>query len=82
MIIFPGAVNGKVFIPAKDGIFDQHRASSNEHLYALSKKFDERTQTRRFEAMSSLVPELNFPLTFQLNVITMYLHFIFWGTIS
>ena len=28
LIISPCAVNGKVFIPAKDGIFDQHRASS------------------------------------------------------
>jgi len=35
LIIFPGTVNGQVFI--------QHRASSNEHLYALSKKFDKRT---------------------------------------
>lgn len=29
-----------------------------------------------------LSSELNFPLTFQLNVITMYLHFIYRGTIS
>jgi len=54
LIISPGAVNGKVFIPAKDGIFDQHRASSNQHLYASSKKFDKRTQTRWFEALASL----------------------------
>ena len=47
LVIFPGAVNGKVFI--------QHRASSNQHLYASSKKFDKRTQTRRFEALASLV---------------------------
>jgi len=54
MIISPGAVNGKVFIPAEDGIFDQHRASSIQHLYASSKKFDKRTQTRLFEALASL----------------------------
>jgi len=29
-----------------------------------------------------LSPELNFPLTFQLNVITMYLHYSCRGTIS
>ena len=68
LLIFPGAVNGKVFIPAKDGIslravgstsrrplrYNKHRASSNQHLYASSKKFDKRTQTRRFEALASL----------------------------
>ena len=54
LIIFTGTVNGKAFIPAKDGIFDQHRASSNQHLYASSNKIDKRTQTRRFEALASL----------------------------
>ncbi len=28
LIIFPGTVNGKVFIPAEDGSFDQHPVSS------------------------------------------------------
>jgi hypothetical protein len=47
LIIFPVTVNGKVFI--------QHRASSNQHLYASSNQIDKRTQTRRFEALASLV---------------------------
>jgi hypothetical protein len=55
LIIFPGTVNGQVFIPAKDGIFDQHRASSNQYLYASSNKFDKRTQTCLLEALASLV---------------------------
>jgi hypothetical protein len=54
LIIFPGTVNGQVFIPAKDGIFDQHRASSNQYLYASSCEVDKRTQTHRFEALASL----------------------------
>ncbi len=50
LIIFPGTVNGKVFIPAEDGIFDQHRASSIQYRFASSSKFDKCTQTCRFEA--------------------------------
>jgi len=32
------------FIPDEDGIFDQHRATSNQHLSASSGKFDKCTQ--------------------------------------
>jgi len=48
---------GKSLYPLKTGFplrYSKHRASSNEHLYASSKKFDKRTQTRRFEALASL----------------------------
>jgi hypothetical protein len=48
-MMFPGKVEEKLFIPAKDGIFDQHRASSNQHRFASSKELPF-SSTRRFEA--------------------------------
>jgi len=49
LMMFPGKVEEKLFIPAKDGIFDQHRASSNQHRFASSKELPF-SSTRRFEA--------------------------------
>jgi len=34
-MMLTGTTNGKIFIPAKDGIFDQHPASSIQHPGAL-----------------------------------------------
>ncbi len=49
---------GKSLSPLKTGFplrYNKHRASSNQHLYASSNKFDKRTQTRWFEALASLL---------------------------
>ena len=51
----------KNFFPAKNGIFDQHRASSTQYLYASSCEIDKLIQTCRPEILH-IVYLLSWPL--------------------